>query len=102
MNALALLLLLVVLVAHSVIELRPAARTPGQIAARIAAAPVRGRLGWLAAVLLIAPIYAAAVAARTGLWFTLVLLAWATCALTTILAMDGRAVRIARTAGGRA
>ncbi|MEV8635835.1 hypothetical protein AB0395_29685 [Streptosporangium sp. NPDC051023] len=90
------------LVAGSRIELRPAARTPAQLAARITAASVRCRLGWLAAVFVAAPLYALLVASRGALWLALAALAWTACALTTALAMDGRAVRMVRTTGGRA
>lgn len=102
MSPFLLCLLLVVGMAGSLTEARPGARTPAQIVAGIAAATMRGRLGWLGAVFVLAPLYAAGTAARTGLWFALVAVSWTACALTTALAMDGRAVRVARAAGGRA
>ncbi|GHE38673.1 hypothetical protein GCM10017673_46370 [Streptosporangium violaceochromogenes] len=100
MNALTLCLLPAMLVAGSVTELRPAARPPAQIAAQIAAASMRGRIGWVFAVFAVAPLYALLVAVRAALWLTLAGLARAACALTTAVAMDGRAVRMVRTTGG--
>ncbi|MER5320870.1 hypothetical protein [Streptosporangium roseum] len=102
MSPLLLALAVIVAVAGSVTELSPGARTPGQLAGRIAAASLWGRLGWLAAVFLAAPLYAAGVATRAALWLALVGLSWTACVLITALAMDGRAVRLARTTGGRA
>ncbi|MFG1751450.1 hypothetical protein [Streptosporangium sandarakinum] len=96
------LAVLVVLMAGSITEPRPGDRTPSQLAARIAAASLSRRLGWLAAVCVAAPLYAALIATRTALWLALAGLSWTACALTTLLAMDGRAVRMARMAGGRA
>ncbi|WP_031166264.1 hypothetical protein [Streptosporangium roseum] len=102
MSPLLLGLAVLVAVAGSVTEPRPGARTPAQIATRIAAASPWGRIGWLAAVFVAAPLYATGVATRAALWLTLIGLSWTACVLTTALAMDGRAVRLARMAGGRA
>ncbi|MGW4791795.1 hypothetical protein ACWEPC_05180 [Nonomuraea sp. NPDC004297] len=96
------LILLLALVTGALAEAGPGARTPGQVAAGIAAATARGRLGWLAAVLLITPLFAALVATRATLWLALAVLTWTACRLTTALAMDGRTIRLARMAGGRA
>ncbi|MGW4664055.1 hypothetical protein [Streptosporangium sandarakinum] len=102
MSTLAVCLVLLLLVLGSITEPRPGDRTPAQVAAGIAAATPRGCLGWLAGVFVAAPLYAAAVATRTALWLALAGLSWTACTLTTLLAMDGRAVRMARMAGGRA
>lgn len=100
MNALTVCLLAVLVTGLT--EPRPSARTPSQLAAGIVAASVRGRLSWLSAVFVAAPLYALLVAVRGALWLALAVLARVACALTTALAMDGRAVRMTRTAGGRA
>ncbi|MBB4917411.1 hypothetical protein [Streptosporangium saharense] len=101
MSAMAFLLL-VVLLAGSVTDPEQSARTPTQVSARIATASAPRWVGWAGAVLIAAPLYALLVATRGALWLALAALAWAACRAASALAMDGRALRMVRTAGGRA
>ncbi|MFC3982475.1 hypothetical protein [Streptosporangium jomthongense] len=95
-------LLLIVLLAGSVTEPAQGSRTPAQVSAQIATASAPRWVGWAGAVLIAAPLYALLVATRGVLWLGLAALAWTACRAATALAMDGRALRVVRTAGGRA
>ncbi|WP_327086680.1 hypothetical protein OIE66_30710 [Nonomuraea sp. NBC_01738] len=95
------LLTLLALLAGALAETGRTARTPAQIAAAALATTPRRHLGWLAAIIVAAPLLTAVVATRAALWLALAALAWVACRITTALAMDGRRVRVARTAGAR-
>jgi hypothetical protein len=93
--------LLVAAVACSLSPASPATRSISMLAGQIAAATPRARVRWVAGLVLAVPAYTVWTATRTGLWLSLAVLSWTVCKLTSVTAMDGRAVWMARTAGGR-
>lgn len=88
------------LLALVVFAIRPSdtdARTPRQLLDAIRAAGWGQRILWLFNTCFEMPLWVAYAAVRTGLYLAALALAWAACKAATLLALDGRAVRLLHT-----